>query len=42
MDGLATLDAHLLVALGSAAGEGLGPRPGNVHATSPDMVTMQA
>jgi hypothetical protein len=27
MDGLATLDADLLVALGSAAGEGLGPGP---------------
>ncbi len=31
VDGLATLDADVLVALGSASGAELGPVPGNVH-----------
>jgi UDP:flavonoid glycosyltransferase YjiC (YdhE family) len=34
IDGLATLDADVLVALGSAGGAGLGPVPANVHIES--------
>ena len=34
IDGLATLDADVLVALGSAGGAGLGPLPANVHVES--------